>query len=174
MGRLDGGSKSIQNAFECKLFHIGPSDFPKFLLLFRINRDEFYFLSTAPSQKYVLLLLPLLYYVFLRLCFHCDAIYLSSVSFFPLDARSFVAKICLISVNFYFFFLACLILPLLLFIQHSSVSLSFDWYIMDFTLLQPSLPANIIILLVFWVLGEESIAAFVAAAPLLFVCSEEE
>lgn len=52
--RLDGGSKSVQNAFERKLFHIGPSDFPKFLLLFRFNCDDLFFIySTFTNKNYL-------------------------------------------------------------------------------------------------------------------------
>lgn len=39
--RMNGGSKSVQNAFKSKLFHVGPSDFPEFFFLFRFNGGDF-------------------------------------------------------------------------------------------------------------------------------------
>ena len=38
--RLNGRSKAVQDAFKGELFHIGPSDFPQLLVLFRINGDD--------------------------------------------------------------------------------------------------------------------------------------
>lgn len=47
--RIDGRSKSVQDAFECKLFHVGPSDFPEFFFLFRFNCGDFLLFSGVPS-----------------------------------------------------------------------------------------------------------------------------
>lgn len=92
--RLDGRSKPVQDTFESELFHIGPSDFPQLLVLFRFNGDEFYLLSTAPSQKNL--------YFF---SFSLTTRLLCIRGFCALASQSLtgalpVVKICLISVNF--------------------------------------------------------------------------
>lgn len=113
LGRLNGGSEPVQDAFEGKLFHIGPRDFPRFLFrfLFGFNGGEFYLLSTAPSQNIFL------YFIIMIHCAECLVVavccvvfvFLSLVLPFALDRRGcggrlFAVKICLISVNFCFSF----------------------------------------------------------------------
>lgn len=82
---LDGRSKTVQNAFKCKFFHIGPSDFPQFLLLLRFNGDEFLFIYSTFTKIYSIY-----------------SVFLSSVS---LAQRRFVVYRLYICFSFFHLFL---------------------------------------------------------------------
>lgn len=112
--RLNGGSKTVQDTFESELFHIGPSDFPQLLVLFRFNGDEFYLLSTAPSQIFsffFILSSRTLSLFFFRILFR-------SQSHGSLACRKNMLNKCQFSFDFRFSFIQ---LPRLLFLSSDTL-----------------------------------------------------
>lgn len=155
LGRLDGGSKSVQHAFERKLFHIGPSDFPRFL--FRFNGGDLFLIYSTFTKNYLFLSCFIT-----RYNFHCDdVIDLSSgclfvavlSSFFHSLARSLalVRSMCLLSCCRKNMFNKCQFL-FLFYCYSFSFRESFSFWVIHygFYASQPSLPSNIFNIIVVW------------------------